>query len=151
MACNKLVITSGQVALTAATPKTPVMITAPANIAVKVTGYRVSFDGATSTAVPPYIEYGRPSTTGTFTSQTPRKMDPGRAETVQTTGGVNASAEPTWTSVVDEGHFLAAYGGLFEEFKTFDNPIVVPGAGRWGIRVTAAAAVNCSATIFFEE
>lgn len=139
------------IALTSATAKTVAMLTAPANQCLLVKGVTISFDGATSTAVPAKVEFGRPSSAGTFTSATLRKKDTGRAETIQATGGINASSEPTWTSVIDKTEYVPVYGGNKEVFVPFNNPIVVPGGTRFGIRVTAPAGVNCSASIDYEE
>lgn len=151
MAANNCEITAQAIALVAATAKTVIQITAPTNQALKVKGFRVSFDGANSAAAPVTAEYGRPSSAGTFTAQTPVKKDSGRGETVQTTGGVNASAEPTWTSVGVGAFYLGAFNGLLREYFPFDNPIIVPGGTRFALRLTAAAAVNACVTLEFEE
>jgi hypothetical protein len=139
------------IALTAATPKTVAMLTAPTNQALKIKEIRVTTDGATSTAVPVTVELGRPSSAGTFTSSTPLKRDTARSETVQATGGINASSEPTWTSVIHESLYVPAYSGVYHYIVPFDNEILVAGGGRFGVRCTAPAGVNASATIVYEE
>lgn len=151
MAFLKFELTGQAIALVAVTAKTVAMLTAATNQCVRINEVRVTFDGATSTAVPPLIEYGRPSSAGTFTSQTPKKRDPGRAETIQTTGGVNSSSEPTWTSVVDGAFYEPAYGGMYHYIHPFNNEYIVPGGGRFGIRITAPANVNSTTTIAGEE
>ena len=151
MAFHNICCDAPAVACVAVTAKTVVMATAPANIAVRVKEARFTFDGATSTATPPTIELGRPSTAGTFTSVTLRNRDPGRTETIQTTGGKNASAEPTWTSVVDETLYEPAYGGVYHYITPQDNPIILTNSGRYGARVTAPANVNCSSKLELEE
>lgn len=151
MAANNCELNAQAIALVAATPKTVAMVTAPANQALKLKGFRISLDGANSAATPVTVEYGRPSSAGTFTSTTPGKLDPGRAETVQTTGGTNASAEPTWTSVVLGAFYLGAFNGLYDKTMSFDTPYIVPGGTRFGFRVTAGANVNCCLTPLFEE
>lgn len=139
------------VALSAATAKTIALLTAPVNQCLGIKEIRVTLDGATSTATPVKVETGRPTTAGTFTAAVPGKKDPGRSETVQATGGINASLEPTWPSPVLDTAYIPAYGGVYHYIAPFDNPIVVPGTGRFGIRCTAPAAVNCSAKIDYEE
>lgn len=151
MACLKATLDAPAVALVAATAKTVAMLTAPANQCLGIKEVRVTLDGATSTATPVKVETGRPSTAGTFTAAVPRKKDPARAETVQATGGINASAEPTWTSVVDDTAYIPAYGGVYHYIAPFDNPVVVPGAGRYGLRLTAPAVVNASVKVDYEE
>lgn len=151
MAGNKITLNAPAVPIVAATPKSVIMVTAPANQAVVLKGMRITLDGANSAATPATVEGGRPSSAGTFTSATPGKKDPGRQETVQTTGGINASAEPTWTGVVLETLYLGTFNGLLREFLPFDSPITVPGGTRYAIRVTAGANVNCSAVLDGEE
>lgn len=151
MACLKATLDAPAIALVAATAKTVAMLTAPTNQCLGVKEVRVTFDGATSTATPVKVETGRPSSAGTFTAATPRKKDTARAETIQATGGINASAEPTWTSVVDDTAYIPAYGGVYHYIAPFDNPIVIAGAARFGVRCTAPAIVNVSTKIDYEE
>ncbi len=151
MAAQFLELTADAVACVAATAKTVAMVTAATNVPLRIKEIRVAFDGATSTATPAKVEYGRPSSAGTFTSQTPKKRDTARAETVQTTGGVNASAEPTWTSVIDGSAYVPVYGGIYHYIVPPDNPITIAGGGRYGVRITAPANVNATVTISFEE
>jgi alkyl sulfatase BDS1-like metallo-beta-lactamase superfamily hydrolase len=151
MANLNATLNTGSVALTAATAKTIIMLTAPTNQCLTIKGIRISFDGATSTAAPATVELGRPSSAGTFTSTTPRKRDTGRGETVQATGGTNASAEPTWTSVIDITEAVPVYGGNKETMIPINNPIIVPGGTRFAMRVTAAAGVNAFASFDYEE
>lgn len=139
------------VACVATTALSVNMVTAAANQCIKILGYTISFDGNVSTNTPTKVEYGRPSSAGTFTAVTIRKKDTARAETVQTTGGKNASAEPTWTSVIDKTEYLGQFNGNKEVMVPFQVPIIIAGGARWGIRVTSPNNVNCSSTIDFEE
>lgn len=151
MSRNICALNAPAIALVAATPKTVAMLTAPTNQCLLIKEIRITFDGATSTAVPALIELGRPSSAGTFTSSTPLKRDTARAETVQATGGINASAEPTWTSVIHESLYVPVYGGVYHYIVPFDNPIIIPGGARFGVRLTAPAGCNASTTIVFDE
>lgn len=151
MACLLGALNAPAVALTAATAKTVAMLTAATNQCIRIKEIRVTFDGATSTAVPVLVELGRPSSAGTFTASTPLKRDTARAETIQSTGGINASAEPTWTSVVHESLYIPAYGGVYHYIVPFDSPIIIAGGARFAVRLTAPAGVNSSTTIVFEE
>jgi hypothetical protein len=126
-------------------------ITAPANQLLRVLEARCTFDGANSTAIPAKAEIGRPSTTGTLTATTMRKRDPGRPETPQTSGGINASAEPNWAGCVDETLYCPVYGGMYHYLIPFDSTIRVPGGTRWGVRFTAQSPVDVSTTFVVDE
>lgn len=150
MAALRARVTSGAVALLAATAKTVLRIKAPTNQRVKVTSLAVSLDGATSTAVPIAVRVLRQTTDGTGTAATPVLVEPEMTEAIQATAIKNASAEPTAGDVLKSG-YVPAFGGVYEVFFPLGQEIVIGGGGRLGIECTAPAGVNVQAEIEFEE
>jgi hypothetical protein len=142
---------AGPVPLVANAPKTVLMLTAPPNQVLRIHEVRVTFDGATSTAVPPKVEIGRPTSAGTMSAKAPAKTNPAQPEVLQAIGGVNATLEPGWPAAADETFNEPAYGGMYHYQPAFDVPILVPGGGRFAIRVTAQAPVNCTPKITYAE
>lgn len=143
------------VALTASTAQTVVGIKAPTNQAVKVTEIKITFDGATSTAVPALVEIGTctfgANAPGTSSSSvTPKKRDGGRQETVQTTAAKTWTSEPTTITVVDQ-MYEGQFNGLYHYIVPLASPIIVPGGGGFVVRITPSANVNCSGKLSFEE
>ena len=152
MAGNRFVASKESIALTAATAKTCLMVTAASNVGLKISRIKIGFDSATSTNQPALIEYVRPTTAGTFTSLTPAKDDPANNDTLQLTAGHTASAEPTiGSSDVSQRYTAPVYQGLVDDRLGFGQEIPVPGGGRWGIRITSPSAVNVSITVLGEE
>jgi hypothetical protein len=142
------------VALAAATAKSIIGVAAPAQFGVDLTKIRVSFDGATSTAVPVRVELCQATfaTNGpgtNSTSITPVQVY-GRTITAGFTAASNWTAEPTVLTVID-AWTLAAYGGLVVydiPFATTPDSAVSTG---FVIRCTAPAIVNATPTMWFER
>jgi len=145
-------IPTATVSCVTATAKTIVGAAAAANQPIKILEQLVSHDGATSTNAPSIVELARCTFggAGTATSVTPSKKDPGRAETIQTTGTKNYSAEPTtitaWRTVN-----VPTYNGLYHYLTPDSRTLLVVGGQGYVIRVTAPATTNACATIEFEE
>jgi hypothetical protein len=142
------------VALAPATAKSVIGVLAPAQFGVDLTKLRISFDGATSTAIPVSIEIcqatfatNAPGTNSTTIAPT---QVYGRSIVAGFTAASNWTAEPTVLVVVD-AFTLAAYGGTviwdMPFGASYDNAVSV----GFAIRCTAAAAVNCRPTIGFER
>jgi hypothetical protein len=147
---KSVVTTEGEIALSAATPKTILQIVAPANQRLRLTGFGISFDGVTSSAEPVNVELCVQSDAGTSTAATPVKDgDPG-SETLQGTARKNATAEPTTGNILRRYVFHPQGGGV-ERVFSYDEQILVPGGTRLGIRCTAAATVNAIAHMTYEE
>jgi hypothetical protein len=142
------VTTPADVALAAATAKTVLQVAAPTNQRLELVRWGVFFDGVTSTAVPVLVELLRQTTAGTSTSATPVAQVAG-SETVQSTAGYNFSAEPTAGNILDIAKVHPQSG--YEVLLPLNQQMEVPGGGRLGIRITAAAIVNCRAKIIFLE
>lgn len=140
---------TAEVALSAATAKTVLQITAPANHRVKVLGWAVAFDGVSTTEAPVVVTINRQSTAGTMTSLTPRPLDDSLSETIQATAQHTATVEPTTGNQVD-GMNVHPQGG-YQVMFPLGQEIIVGGGNRLGLICTAPAAVNVIAKFFFEE
>lgn len=134
-------------ALAAATAETVLMIKAPTNQRVKLSKLTISFDGTSATATPVLIELGHCSSDGTMTSVTPVKRNESHAETVQTACYSPNSAEPAYTSVFRSERIHPQTNKEIDFYPEQE----IKGGGRLGVRVTAAAAVNCTVTAECEE
>jgi hypothetical protein len=140
----------GEIALSAATIKSVLHVTAPTNHRVKLLGWGIFFDGTSPTAEPVRVQLQRTSADGTFTSATPRKSDDSIAETIQSTAGKNASAEPATPGDILEVKEIHPQSG-YEVFYPFGQEVVVGGGDRLCIRATAPASVNCEVYAYCEE
>lgn len=138
-------------ALTAATAKTVLSVTGAASFGVNWLRYAISFDGASSTAVPAKIELCTftAATAGTSTAVTVQQVA-GTSITAGFTAATNYSAEPTVLTPF-ETFTLPVYGGTgIVAFTPGQEPNSVVSQG-FAIRVTAPASVNCTATMYFER
>ena len=140
---------SAAVALSAATVKTILQLNAPANQRLKLQRVGVFFDGSSTTAVPVLVRLIVATTAGTNTALTLNKKVSSDSETIQTTAGENASAEPTKTTLLDQWLVHPQQG--LDLTYAFGQEHVIVGGGRVALDVTAPAAVNCRAKIDFEE
>lgn len=139
-----------EIALSAATPKTVLMVTLPANQRGKLLEWGVYFDGVSAVAEPAIVELVFPTTSGTF-SATNSVTTNGYSETVQSTIGYNASAEPTITDAnVPERKNVHPQSG-YEKAYGLGQEVKIGGGGRVGIRVTAPATVNVVPWLKIEE
>jgi hypothetical protein len=126
-------VNSGECALQASTAKSILQIKAPTNQRVIIRSVR--FFGkqpAGGTDTPVKIRLTRSTANfGTFTGATPSKNDPNDGETIQTTAGANASAEPT--SPTD--------GGLWWELQP-QTGIIEPLAPGQEIKIPGGQSVQ---------
>lgn len=138
-------------ALTAATAKTVISVTAPAQFGVNWLRYSISFDGATSTAVPAKIELCTFTAAGAGTNTAVTIIQVGGTViTPGFTAATNYTVEPTVLASF-ETFTLPVYGGTgIVPFTPGQEPNSVVSQG-FAIRVTAAAAVNCTGTMYFER
>lgn len=139
---------SPEIPLVAATAKTVLYLAAPSNHRVKVTGFGVFFDGTNTAAAPVVVKVVRCSA-GTFTALTAVPSGHIGSETLQVSGGCNASAEPTITTTLDIILVHPQQG--YEVKYPMGQELIVPGGERIGIVCTADAAVNVTAKFTFEE
>lgn len=142
-------LNSAEVAFTAATAKTLMLVHAPANHRLKLLEWGVYFDGTSSVAEPSEVELVRASASGTMSVLTPLKNDPGITETIQASGMVNATVEPTVTSAFEPKEVHPQSG--YEKAYGLGNEVKVEGGGYLGIRINAPANVNARGYMKFEE
>jgi hypothetical protein len=141
--------TEADVALVAATAKSVLSVITPAQFGADILGIEVSFDGATSTAVPPLVELCRSTQAGagTSTAGTVRQTG-GRVITPGFTTAYNYTSEPTVLTTVRSWR-LTAFGGLLWVELPSDRGIDSDVSTGMVLRITAAAAVNCRASLNF--
>lgn len=145
-----IALSSGEVALVAGVAKTVIMLTAPANHRVKAIGFSVFFKDVVVTDTPVKIELGRCTTAGTpGSSPSPVKKDDSFAETVLTSGGINFSAEPTYTDIIQTLEIHPQTG--IEKYYPLTQEIKIKGGGRLGVRMTAAQAQTVAFNFEAEE
>lgn len=151
------VSTSAAVALSAATAKTVLMVLSPAQFGVDLKKVRVGFDGVTASAVPALVELvtstnatnSTPGTNNTSESANIAQVY-GRSITAGFTAFSASTSEPTVLTVVDRFLLTPVGGLLFYDWPLGDTPDTAVSAGI-GLRVTAPAAVNLRASMWFER
>ena len=141
--------TSGEVSLSAATAKTPIEITAAANQRVLVKGIEVFFKGTSSTDTPVPVVIKRMTTTGTGTTLTFEKNNEGDDETIQTSGKINDTVEPTYGNTIKTWEIHPQTGLIL--FFPFGDELVIKGGNKIGIQVTAAQAQTVVVNLYLEE
>lgn len=112
--------------------------------------WSVSFEGTSNTATPIRVDVLRQTGAGTMTALTLRKRNTNDDETLQTTAQHTATVEPTDGGDVPYTELVHPQTG-FSWMAPFGAEYIVPGGGRVGLRVTAAASVNSAARIGGEE
>jgi hypothetical protein len=142
--------TAAPVALVAATAKTVLSVIAPAQFGVDLKKYRIGFDGVTASAVPVLIEVVSFTTDGTGSAATGPNQAYGRTITPGFSTKYNYTVEPTTVTVLDH-YTMTPNGGLIVyDFPLGDTPDTAV-SNLMALRLTAPAAVNVQATMFFER
>ena len=137
-------------ALVAATAKTAVQLKAPANQRLKLLGYGFFMDGVVNTAQPVQVRLGRATAAfGTFTAATPQPKEEGLPETPQATAGTNATAEPTYTQILETDTIHPQLGMVF--LATPGQEHTVKGGSSLNFEFTAPAGVNVRGWVDYEE
>lgn len=140
--------TTAEVALTTSV-KTVLTLFNSADRRVAIRGFSVAFDGVSSTAGGAQVRLVIHSTSGTFTSATPQKDVRGTTEALNTSGGVDCSAEPSVTTVLRSYNVNPMTG--YERAFAQDEEIELAGGDRFGLQVIASSGVNVNAFINGEE
>lgn len=142
-------LSTAEIALSAATAKTVLQIKAPTNQRVGLLAWGVYFDGVSATGEPVQVRLLRQTTAGTMSALTPVKNDDSNGDSLQTTAQHTATVEPTAGDVLKaiEVHPQSGY----EEACPFAQEYIVGAGDRIGIECTAPAAVNVRAWMRFEE
>lgn len=143
-------VSSGDVALTAATQKTVLQVTAPANQRLLVDTISLAFDGVTPTNEPVSVHIYRQTNAGSGGSAyTPKKLDNTHTETVQATALYNITSEPTYGDLI-YSVLVHPQSGIVLQLPE-NRRLIVPGGTRLGVVLTAPNGVNANCTLFCEE
>lgn len=145
-------VTEAEVALSAATAKTVLILTGGTTRTCEITGIGIAFDGVSSTAEPVQVRVVRASTTGTTTACT-EKWWTDAGSTPVGAAGYNASAEPTKESASLIATEVHPQGGSMVLSWAKGEGIKTPLTANAGIAIecTAPATVNCRAWIEWWE
>jgi len=154
MARNNFTLTTSQEIPTGTALKTILQLLAPSNVIVVVQGADISFDGISNTAEPVIVQWQRQTTAGTGgVSRNPLKT-----KDTSTSLGATGLEGPsgTWTAEPTAGDILRIFhihpqAGVVYPLPLPDGELELASTGRLAIVVTAAAGVNCLATISGEE
>jgi hypothetical protein len=132
--------------LVAATAKTIAQLTAPTNQRLKILEIGVFFDSISTTPGSSQLRVIKQTSAGTMTAQAPVASEPELTETIQATGAVNASAEPTnaGATAVIMTPAVPITSGLVYPFPP-GQELYVGGAGRLGFEVTLPTGASASA------
>ena len=150
MADNKFLIqTPNEIACYNDNSKLTVLqVAAPANVAVKVLGWSISFDGTSTIEQPMQVSLRRQITGGTIGSVGAVKLNH-IPESVLSTGAYLATSEPTDSDLIDSFQ-IHPQAGLDVKYPEGEEPIIPP-SGIIAITVITNTAVNCMAKILCEE
>ncbi len=142
-------MTVAEIALSAATAKTIIEVTAGASHRARIDHIGFFFDGTAVTNEPVVVELIRIGTGGTGTAGAPVLLDPDMSETLQVDFVSNLSVEPTGITVLKTWNIHPQSG--YEVILPLTRPIWLPGSDLIGIRCTAPDAVNVLVNIEGEE
>ena len=129
--------------------KTVLSVIAPTQFGVDLKKLHMGFDGVTASAVPVQVGLWRATTDGTGTAGSVSQVY-GPSITAGFTSKYNYTAEPTTLTLVDRFSLTPVGGTLIYDFPLGDTPDC-PVSNLFALRVTAAATVNCHATLWFER
>lgn len=138
-------------ALVAATAKSVLELGSASTDRVKIVSWWVEFDGVTASAVPTDVEVGRFSAAvTTATTGTAGKYDAADS-TPSTVVKHTTSTEGAGTAEAGgENHHIPPTSGLMVQYPLGREPVLAVST-FWRIRVTAAAGVNVTAGVVWEE
>lgn len=136
---------------TGTSAKTILQLVAASNHGVWVNEWSISFAGTSNTAAPIRVDIVRQTDAGTMgTSASTIVKDPDDTdETLQTTRQDTSSSEPTTTDILQTEYVHPQTGLTWQAPST--GRIKIGGGDRLGVRVTAAADVNCVVSMRGEE
>lgn len=140
---------ASNIACVAATSKTVIELNTPSGVEATITGIEVSFDGVTSGAVPVLVELIFAATAGTGSAVTLVKLNRTSGQTLQTTAKSNDTIEPGTVTVAKPWR-IHPQSGMLIQYPLGREPRMKQ-SDVLGIRITAAANVNATTSIEFEE
>ena len=136
-------------ALALGVAQTLVQVHAPASKRIRVVEWGISFDGVDPAEAPVLLDLMRQASQGTSSTFVPIRWD--EAEPAAIGEGRTAfTAEPTTGSVLQSYQVTPNSGLLVMQYMPGREPVVAAD-GRFGLRALAAAAVNATAYVVFEE
>jgi hypothetical protein len=140
---------TGAAVATGTALKTILSVIAPAQFGIDLKKIHMGFDGVTASAVPILVELWSATTDGTGTAGTVNQVY-GRTITAGFTSKYNYTAEPTVLTLIDRWRLTPNGGTLIYDLPLGDTPDCAV-SNLFALRTTAAATVNCDATMWFER
>ena len=143
---------SGDVGLTANTPKTVLQIKAPTNQRVVIRAVTISMvqpPSASTNAIKMRFTYST-ANFGTGTAVTPQKVVKELTETIQSTVFANFTVEPT-SPTDDQDVSYVQFGTLFPDERGSNRQIWIPGGYAENIELTSPATATVNVTVVAEE
>lgn len=139
------------VALVAATAKSVLEIATPATMDLRIVEWWVDFDGVSASAVPVKVEVGRFSAAvTTATTITPSKFTNTAAPASVSTTKHSTTAEGAGTATDVIIKRISPTSG-FHYVAPLGRELYLPLSGFYRIRLTAAAIVNATVGVIWEE
>lgn len=134
--------------LGAGVAETVIQLVTPATIRAQLTKLTIAFDGVSSTAEPVDVFLIVQDTAGTASAAVVGKLDPA-APTALVTALKTFTVEPTTDSNEVWRAMIHPQGGLYEvNWALGDRTAPLMNVStRWGLKCSAPAAVNVSATL----
>jgi hypothetical protein len=137
--------------------KTILQIATPSGVRAKITEVGVTFDGTTASNTPVLVTLRRQTSAGTGGASITSNFGPNPHNPDAPTANITAQQGPTgtWTAEPTTGKVLRAWripptSGFIFQFPLGQE--IEMAVSQWlGIVVTAANAVNCTASITWEE
>lgn len=145
-------VTTADISLSAATAKSVLGVTAPAQFGCSIQGFKVSFNGVTASAVPALVELCAATFAtngpGTNSTSTTVRQERGRAITAGFTAAQNWTTEPTVLTVIENFLITPNAGSLLYDYPLEREPDNDVSTG-FVIRITAPATVSVRADMKF--
>jgi len=137
------------ISLSAATAKSVLEIGSSSAVRVRIKEWWVDFDGVTSTAVPVKVETGRFSAGVTTATSASEKMDPADGAPASTVKH-STSTEGAGTADDIMFHRISPTAG-YHYIAPLGQEFVLAVSTFWRMRLTAAATVNATVGVVWEE
>jgi len=131
--------------------KTLLQIATPANQRIRLWEISLSTKGVVASDPPGLVELLVQTTAGTMTANNPSAEDPSAAETPQTTGSRDASAEPTGAAILRTWEIHPQGGGLIWQAASMADALILGGGRRVGLRVTFTVSISVTGYLRLEE
>ena len=128
----------GPIALSPSTAKTVVRIKAPSSGRVRVIGWHLGVSGLAWDDPPVWVQIGRISADGTFSAGSPAPDEEELSTTFQTSIGLDASVEPTYSGYLRAGDCTVTQPFAYERRQTGrPRASASPAAACWASSASA--------------